>query len=197
MAVRAEEHGGTHTEEAQKTGTHVRREPAWQGDEEAHGRGSQPTEHERGEEGGGKGEARHRGESRIRDATERGQPVPLGRGVVDESLLVIAHLLNLEEHLVELGDVDLASDVRDARREVVDRVCREVFGADPESTQLKRSWCAVKHALLASYHSLEVSLATRSPFFADCYSTFMSLARSIMEKSLSEKLAGDTSEKTI
>ncbi|MEZ0394551.1 MAG: hypothetical protein ABWK00_05885 [Desulfurococcaceae archaeon] len=111
-----------------------------------------------------------------------GEPV-LGRGLTDELLYLIANLLALEEHLFELGDLEAARRVREARREVVERLSLLLSGRPARETRLRATWCALKHALLAWYHAYEAALASGDGELAGISRDLLGAARGILEES--------------
>ncbi|MEZ0346480.1 MAG: hypothetical protein ABWK01_08005 [Infirmifilum sp.] len=120
-----------------------------------------------------------------------GQPV-LGRGVADELLYLVANLLALEEHLFELGDLEAARHVREARRDAVDRLSLILAGKPASETRLKATWCALKHALLAWYHAYEAALATGDFELAGLSKGLFGAAQQILDDTFK---AGDTEVK--
>jgi len=80
--------------------------------------------------------------------------VSAGRGWVEESLWVLGHLVNVEEHAVELGLLDVASEVREERRALQDEWWR-ALGLREEF--YRRAWCVFKHLAALIVHAEELA----------------------------------------
>lgn len=120
--------------------------------------------------------------------TPRGEqplsPTGVGRGAVEEQLYLLTHLLNLEEHLFEAGDLESALKVRELRRSALDQLSLSAAGRPASETKLRAVWCILKHALLAWYHGYEAALMIASPALAEISREMWKLALAALEEGL-------------
>lgn len=87
------------------------------------------------------------------------------QALLEEQLWVIAHLINIAEHLVEYTAVKqdeeavkLISTVREIRKEAVNKVFNILFsGSRHVRSYADNLWCTLKHMLSAMIHAEEVS----------------------------------------
>lgn len=178
-----EERGVPHPEEGEED----REAEGGEGGSPAGEKGHRPGD--RGVEEGAEGSGEEEGEGdegSLRPAAGGGEPLPgvVGRGALEEQLYLLAHLLNLEEHLAEVGDLESAVKVRELRREALDELALSVAGRPAAETGLRAAWCIVKHALLASYHAYEAALMLRSPRLAGLSRELWGLAVAALEEAL-------------
>ncbi|WP_052885432.1 hypothetical protein [Thermofilum pendens] len=64
-----------------------------------------------------------------------------GRGTVEELVWVLGHLINLEEHKWEMGEVEEATAIKEVRRDFVAQLAKELKWA----CKWKPQWCVLKH----------------------------------------------------
>ena len=83
-----------------------------------------------------------------------------GRGWVEESLWVLGHLVNVEEHAVELGLLDVAAEVREGRRAFQEEWWR-ALGLREEF--YRRAWCVFKHLAALVVHAAELAAWGEAP----------------------------------
>jgi hypothetical protein len=86
--------------------------------------------------------------------------VSAGRGWVEESLWVLGHLINIEEHAVESGLLDLGGEVREERRLFQDEWWR-VLGVTEEF--YRKNWCIFKHIASLIVHAEELAAWGEAP----------------------------------
>jgi hypothetical protein len=86
--------------------------------------------------------------------------VSAGRGWVEESLWILGHLVNVEEHAVELDLLDVASETREERRAFQDEWWRAV-GLREEF--YRRAWCVFKHLASLMVHAEELAAWGEAP----------------------------------
>jgi hypothetical protein len=86
--------------------------------------------------------------------------VSAGRGWVEESLWVLGHLVNVEEHAVELGLLDVAGEVREERRGFQDEWWR-ALGLREEF--YRKAWCLFKHLAALMVHAEELAAWGEAP----------------------------------
>ncbi len=79
----------------------------------------------------------------------------LGRGVKEEFLYALANMLALEEHLFEEAAASSIAEARSRRKFLLDVGVRMLYDKDLSDVRLRRTWCILKHLLLAYYHILE------------------------------------------
>jgi hypothetical protein len=78
----------------------------------------------------------------------------LGRGFVEETLWLLGHMINIEEHLFESGMIDQAVLIRNQRRQYVNEWAKLL---NLDEKLLNRDWCIYKHLLSLLIHIQEVS----------------------------------------
>ncbi|RLE86226.1 MAG: hypothetical protein DRJ96_07150 [Thermoprotei archaeon] len=82
-----------------------------------------------------------------------------GRGLREEALWLLGHMINLEEHLDEFiaARPELADVVRAVRenRAALAEAYRRLYGAD--EGRFRAMWCIIKHAASALIHAQEVA----------------------------------------
>jgi hypothetical protein len=78
----------------------------------------------------------------------------LGRGFVEETLWLLGHMINIEEHLFESGMIDQAIIVRNQRRQYVNEWAKLL---NLDEKLLDRDWCIYKHLLSLLIHVEEVA----------------------------------------
>ena len=78
----------------------------------------------------------------------------LGRGFVEETLWLLGHMINIEEHLFESGMIDQAIIVRNQRRQYVNEWAKLL---NLDEKLLNRDWCIYKHLLSLLIHVEEVA----------------------------------------
>jgi hypothetical protein len=86
--------------------------------------------------------------------------VSAGRGWVEESLWVLGHLINVEEHAVELGLLDVAAEVREERRAFQDEWWRALGVTE---AFYRRAWCVFKHLAALVVHAEELAAWGEAP----------------------------------
>jgi hypothetical protein len=77
-----------------------------------------------------------------------------GRGWIEESLWVLGHLINIEEHAAESGLLDLSGEVREERRLYQEEWWR-VLGVTEEF--YRKNWCIFKHIASLIVHAEELA----------------------------------------
>jgi len=83
-----------------------------------------------------------------------------GRGWIEESLWILGHLVNVEEHACEAGLLDVAAHAREERRAFQDAWWSSV-GLDEEF--YRRNWCLFKHLASLTVHAEELAAWGEAP----------------------------------